>query len=437
MLCQLIDPTKIIKTLASFVLKDGSISNSLAFVPTRRAARALEMEIAQMSGGAALMPKIVPLGSGENSDEEDAIGTLERAAILSKLLLAAGLGDGFSSMFAVAKELVALADHLENEGVDIKSIDWRGIMADEKKATFLDAIKNIDWGRPTTVQVRNAGIAAWDLSNYGAVYCAGSTASVRDTRELMKKIAKMPNGVVIIPGFVENLNDIGRTDPYWSIKSFLRDLGSMPEIISQSDSLDACTAPILSMNKCFSNDLSGEKLEAIENIVYAECDTEAEEADVAAAIVALAERDGESVMVITPDSAGEERLRTAMEAYDLNVDSSAGAPLSRTRTGRFVLRLLDYAQGLDNKKVIAADLALLCDTARLDDIKFGGDYAFFFKDAMKTLDFNADAAELDLFFQTLAQASRISTKCGLDTEGARTVLADALKQVAFRGSMKQ
>ena len=77
-----------IETLASLLLKDGSLEDALVFVPTRRAGRALEKALANASGGAAALPKIVGLGEGDDDEPgADVVGDAERKAVLAQLLL--------------------------------------------------------------------------------------------------------------------------------------------------------------------------------------------------------------------------------------------------------------------------------------------------------------------------------------------------------------
>ena len=436
MICQTTDPTRMLETLASLICKDGGdLSDILAFVPTRRAARALERILCERAGGAAMLPKIVPLGEGDDSEEPiDVVSAAERKIILSKLLAAAagavGVPGGFAGALAVAGELLTLRDYLENEGIDIRDIDWRDLMPDGRKAKFLDAIKDIDPG-PTAAAVRNRGIAAWQnrLGDYRAVFCAGSTASVKSTHGLMAAIAGLPNGCVVFPGMVRDLSDIGRADPYWSIKKFLRQTGLPIETIDVGGA-----EKIAFMNDCFDNAFAGKKLKAPGNIRRIDCDTESEEAAVAAALSARARREKKSVLIITPDSAGEQRIKAALAEYGLWVDSSAGTPLCATPVGRFALRLFDYMCGTENKDVIAADLSR--DRKVLDGLAWNGNLSDFITGAMKRLDYwiAADAAA-DLFFTRVAELSDVLARYDLDANAAALMLTETLKAESVRPPM--
>ena len=359
MLAQIADPTQMIKTLASLISKDGS---DLVFVPTRRAGRALERELAALAAGAALMPKIVGLGE---SDEEADTGAVERKIIMAKLVQAAGEAvgapTGFAGALDVAGELLTLSDYLENEGVNAAEINWRELVPDPRKAAFLECLKSADFGK-TSASVRNAAITGWidKIPQYNRVFLIGSTASVAATRGLMSAIAVAMNGIVILPGLLENTDELGRTDPYWSIKKFIRDERQGTGDISAIP----CPLPLVPekihfFNKCFSNDLSGVKLPAPDWVRRLDCATEDEEANAAMLVAAAARARGESVLVITPDAAGEQRLMSAAEKYGLSADSSGGVPLARTEIGRLALLQLEYLAGTEKREVLRADMELL------------------------------------------------------------------------------
>ena len=417
MIYQITDPTKMLETLAAMIIKNGAASDALVFVPTRRAARSLEKILAAKSGGACLLPRIVPLGEGEDpEDSNDSVSNMERAVALAKLLENID-GSGFANLLPVAHELTALYDHLENEGVDARAIDWRSAVKDEKKAMFLDAIKTLDFGRPTATEMKNRGIADWRgrLSEYGRVYCCGSTASVKSTADLMSLIAQMADGNVILPGLLGNFDDIGRTDPYYSIKRFLA--GRRPETI------DVGAGRIGFFNDCFSNALAGKKLAAPSNITQIDLATEAEEAETVAAISAMAKERGERALIITPDQAGGQRIMAALSAYDLTADSSDGTPLSQTKMGRIAGLAAEYFTKAEKDEVILADLKQLTDS----DTDMDRDNGNLFS-AVDRL----TGGELS---DIIENAKILEKRYGLDTESASAVLRDMIKKESVRAPL--
>jgi ATP-dependent helicase/nuclease subunit B len=445
MICQTNDPTKMIDLLAYLILKDQSISacsgmgDVLAFVPTRRAARKLERVLAKRMGGAAVMPKIVGLGEGaDDEDDGGAIGNLERKIILAGLLMPVaenvGAKCGFAGALNVAAELTTLEDYLENEGIDALSVDWPALVADERKAAFLNVLAEIDWGRPTAAAARNRGIRGWAarLGDYGRVYLCGSTASVAATRELMARIAGMPNGCVILPGMVENFCDIGRTDPYWSIKRFLKELKDI-----EVKTIDHGGGRIRFFNRCFDNGLEGGKLPAPDGITRVDCRTEAEEAAAVAAICAGAKGLGETALVITPDSAGGQRIRAALSARDLSVDSSDGTPLSKTELGRLALLAFDYVLENEKRPVVAADLMQIADfkdQSVLDGLQDGGSLLDFVADAVSIMNCRPAERVADAFFGVVSEWSGIAQKYNLGPADSAELLKDALAGESVRAT---
>ncbi|MDR2268896.1 MAG: hypothetical protein LBD94_01785, partial [Rickettsiales bacterium] len=439
MICQITNPTKMIETLASLIIKDGTdLSDVLVFVPTRRAGRKLEKFLSDKFDGAAIMPKIVGLGEGDDSaDDTDAAGKTERKIILAKILLSVadkiGVPCSFGGALSVAGELLVLQDYLENDGIDARDIDWNNMIPDERKAAFLNLLKNVDIG-PTATQVRNNGIRNWKnhLSEYRSVFCCGSTASVKPTRDLMDEIARMPNGYVILPGLVSDSNDIGRADPYWSVKKFLAG--------RKIETIDVGGAEKMTFfNNCFNNDLSGKTLKGPENIIQIDCDTESEEAASVAMVSAMAKASGQSVLIITPDVSGEQRIKAALSGYGLSADSSGGVPLSQTQIGRFSGLVFDYLNGDENRDVIAADLRQIVgakNIAVLDKLKYDGNLFDFLITAANKLNYEiGDIATAEVFFDKVLELSNMAEKYGLDFSDVSSVFSEVMKSETVRAPM--
>lgn len=461
MIYQVDNPVNMLGMLASLIIKDGGdLSDILVFVPTRRIARGLEKELVGLLG-AVMLPKIVPLGEGDDFMETaEIIENSERKIMLAKILMSVAdkvdVPNTFAGALSVAGELVTMVDYLENEGLDAREINWAEYIPDERKAAFLNAIKDVDFG-VTKTQERNRGILNWKkrLGEFRAVFCAGSTASVKPVRELLTAIANLPNGHIIFPGFLTpDSVDIGRTDPYWSIKQFLSGINhnpypltsdfvktpsdKLPDPFLEKGDLGSADSRIMFFNKCFVNDLSGEKVAIPGGIVQVDADTEAEEAVVVAFIAARARHEKKSVLVITPDSAGEQRIKAAMDEYNLSADSSAGTPLFMTRIGRFALRLFDWLVGDEKKEIVEKELFYpypvpLAGQDIVSSIKYEGKLWDFIVNAMESLDYQiTDCAETDAFFNVVANLSPILEKYNLSAEDTAIMFADALKSESVR-----
>lgn len=335
------------------------IADMLIFVPSRRAVRTVEKMIVENSGGAAILPMLVALGEGaddEQDDEissDDAVSSLSRVVVLARLLsMDASIGN-LTTALPVARDLVRMQDYLENEGVDAGEIDWTGLV-DEKYAAHFAAkarMLNLLSGfmsqyyqdRPTEVAVRNNGIRAWInvLDKYKLVIVCASTASVPATSDLMVAVAGKAHGRIILSGKISGrVTDFElNTNPYNSEYKFLGRIGVAPNDVLP---IDVGASAIDFMNYAFGNDTNVYLKDAnLSHCHLIECARESEEADAVAEIAARAISANKSVLVITPDAAGNQRIANAFAARNLVADFSGGMPGTMTATGRALLNLLD------------------------------------------------------------------------------------------------
>jgi len=234
------------------------------YVPTQRAARALAAEFARaIEAPAALLPRILPLGSleeqedialfsgyAEEFDERflPAIDEIERRLILAQLILkwARSLGHAIVSYdpdgapvvdksetilvspspanaCALAKELGALIDEFIIENVDPSAIDGlAGESFDQYWAitTRFLSIALRQWphileqrGMMDRAQRQKARLAAQieHLKSAGEgdpVIALGSTGSNPTTARLLDAISRMTQGAVVLPGLDRDLDDI-------------------------------------------------------------------------------------------------------------------------------------------------------------------------------------------------------------------------------------
>lgn len=229
----------------------GDMSDSHVFLPTRRAAVALEERIVEAAAGkAVLLPRIVPLGNiGEAADEEGlgeeeeggeafvadgggpVLSNAERQFCLMRLILdwsgrsRTRIAASPAQAARLARELGALLDSAETEGVDLRRLD--GLAPDayaenwQETLLFLRIITE-EWpeilramGRVSQVAHRDAALRAladsWERKPPdGLVIAAGSTGSVPATARLLACIASLPRGMVVLPGL-----DVGMGEEVW------------------------------------------------------------------------------------------------------------------------------------------------------------------------------------------------------------------------------
>ena len=345
--------------LYSVILKSGvSLPDCLIFLPSRRAVRAAEKMFVEKAGAAVVLPKLVALGEGVDelddvTEYDNSFSNFERVILLTRLLAADANIGNISTALPIARDFVRMQDYLENEGVDSSQIDWDGLIDEryaqhfKSKATLLNILTKtlpaMSGGRNTDVAIRNTDVRAWidALEQYPLVIVCGSTASVPATADLMAAVAELAQGRIILSGKIA-----GRaadfeldTNPYNAEYKFLSRVGvDVDDVIK----LDVGESHIDFMNYAFGNDTApymGNK--NLQNCHLIQCDTESVEAASVAEICRRAVRDNKTVMVITPDAAGNQRIASAFLDAGLVADFSGAKSGASVAAGRAILNFLD------------------------------------------------------------------------------------------------
>ena len=199
--------------------------------------------------------------------------------------------------------------------------------------------------RARAATLRDAGVKSGDRKNcldkYKLVIVCGSTASVPATADLMMEIAKCNNGKIILSGRISGVYDdfLLDTNPYNAEYKFLQKLGLSIDDVQTIDVGDSSCMDV--MNIAFGN--SGKRIEnKLDNCTLIECDCESEEARTVAYIAKCAVSENKSVLVITPDAAANQRIKSEMMKLNINVDFSSGVSGNMTNVGRAILNLFDF-----------------------------------------------------------------------------------------------
>nr|MBQ0090981.1 PD-(D/E)XK nuclease family protein [Candidatus Enterousia merdequi] len=346
------DPTHILDALWEMIaIYKNDFSRVLVFLPSRRAIRSVEKMIVDKVGHATVLPNLIPLGDGVDSEEDlpDTISNQERIIILSKLLSADANVKNIATALPLARDFIRMQDYLENEGIKITDINWSELI-DEKyanhfqnKARILDILKQLSNDKLTSTQKRNIDIRSWKnyLNNYDCVIVCGSTGSVPATADLMYDIANNKNGKIILSGKISGRPEDFEldTNPYNSEYKFLKRLNICPEQVKVLDVGKNITMDI--MNIAFGN--SGQHKDyVLQNCKLLECNRESEEAVAAVYITKRALEQNKTVLIITPDAAGNQRIKSEMLRENIDVDFSSGISGTMTDVGRSILNLFDF-----------------------------------------------------------------------------------------------
>ena len=384
------------------------------YLPTRRAARALrEAFLAEADSEALLLPRIralgdpdeeaaLILGAGSGAEESGttgapAIGGIERRIALMKLVLAwakrlraeflAAPDDFLPAQWIatpaqashLAADLARLMDLIESEEISLAEIDslvppemavhW------EQTVDFLKIVTEhwpdylADNGLISPVARRNElmRLEAERLAKGAAhpVIAAGSTGTVPSTARLLKVIASLANGAVVLPGLDRSLDDADWASlaehpehPQAGMAELLKKLGvgreevadvpgSAPSAIQRarlalvSEALRPAESTerwqrflaggdLLSDGRAgFANGLAGIRL-----IVAPTAHDEAEA--IALILKSCIETEGKTAALVTPDRVLARRVAARLKRYDLAIDDSAGVPVARTVPGAFL-----------------------------------------------------------------------------------------------------
>ena len=427
------------------------LNDILIFLPSRRAIRSVEQMLADKFGGAVMLPELVALGEGVEDPEmtevvtQDTISNTERTVILAKLLSADKHIGTIAAALPIARDFVRMTDYLENEGIDTSDIDWENIIGEQyashfhDKAKILQILSNniaaITRGKPTVSEKRNADIRAWipyinsENFPYKLVIVCGSTASVPATADLMVAVANAKFGRIILSGKIDGrAQDFAlTTNPYYSEYKFLSRIGCDVSNIIPIDVGDSATIDF--MNIAFGNDPTSPKTTGtLKHCHLVECERESIEAAAVAEITARAIAQKKSVLVITPDAAGNQRIATELATRNIDADFSGGRPATMHAIGRAILNLFD--DWIENKSHKFDELYKDSDNNLFETllrIVDSGDFAF-------TPPFDITDKNTISIWLALRNLSDALSSNGiiLSLSDARAFIADTLSSVTIR-----
>lgn len=375
------------------------------YLPTRRAGRLFAQALLEASGGEALLlPHIVPLGDVD----EDALAFSEDAALLAppravtgvhrrialaglvarwRDALAAGEGQamvaaGPAATIALADELGALFDQMSTAGVDWARLD--GLVPEEHDAYFeisLDFLRIarrawdahlVEQGavdpaarRDRLVDAEVRRLASLG-SEAGPVIAAGSTGSLPATARLLKAIARLPQGAVVLPGLDLDMEETAfalltaeaTSAPDHPQFGLARLLGTLE--LERRDVIEIGTRLPYGRERLLSEALrqsetaelwaslearlpAARKQAAFADIrVIAAQDPREEALAIALELRASLGRADRRAALITPDRDLARRVAAELLRFGIAIDDSAGEPLAETAPGRLA-RLLAKA----------------------------------------------------------------------------------------------
>jgi ATP-dependent helicase/nuclease subunit B len=364
-----------------------ALARVLILLPTRRACRALQDAFLRHSGGRALLlPRMVPIGDvDEDALQFDslalqsadtwreippAIGDMRRRLLLARLVQESAdqTGDGqlpIDQAVQLAGELSNLLDQVQTERLGFERLT--GLVPEDYAVhwqltlQFLEVLTGA-WpqrlaaeGVIDAAERRNLLLAAraanWQRNPPPTpVIAAGSTGSIPATADLLAVVARLPAGVVIVPGLDRDLDGavwdlVEPSHPQFGLRQLLAHLGVSREEVGDwpgvppADARQRARANLIgaALRPAPATDnwanLGHVDAAALSGLTRIDCAGADEEAGAVALIMreVLADREsGRTAALVTPDRGLARRVAGALARWNVVVDDSGGVPLAET-----------------------------------------------------------------------------------------------------------
>jgi ATP-dependent helicase/nuclease subunit B len=376
-----------------------ALADVLILLPTRRSVRALrEAFLRAADGKPTILPRMAPLGDVDESEWEVASGDgsglalppaiepAERDALLARLVAAftdreQPIAQSPAQALSLARELGRLLDELAIEGISFDRLEGlvEGNFASHWQRTlkFL-AIVGEHWprmlaerGQIDAIERRTQAIRAqamrWrEHPPATPVIAAGSTGSQPATRELLSVIAGLPQGKIVLPGLDRDMDErswmeLDETHPQFGLRELLKALGRerpdvadwpggagsarhllITELMRPAETTEEWVRPLAS---------------SLEHVTRADCATPHQEALVIAlALRRILQEERKTAALVTPDRSLARRVTAELRRWNIDIDDSAGTPLSDTPSAGLLQALVSV---VDERFAPVALLALL------------------------------------------------------------------------------
>lgn len=411
-----------------------SLAGMTILLPTHRAVRALQEAFLRVAEGRALLlPRLVPIsdtdedqglitslaGSGTSLAAEfvlgPAVSPLERQLTLTRLVLlwseklrekeealdaatapVAAAGATTPAQAAhLGADLARLMDMVETEGCSLDGI--ADLVPDEYSAHWQQTIEFLQivtrfWpahlterGLLSAADRRNRLIRAEAerLTRYPPnepVIVAGVTGSVPATVDLMRAVARLPAGAIVIPGFDRTIDEASWQQlghhpehPQYDLHALLAALDVSRAAVREVSGL--APPPLTHTRAAFLSEVMRPAgatglwkdyiasvdrdalAAALAGISRIDAPNSADEAEAIALMMREAlETPGRTAALVSPDRLLARRVAIRLQSWGITVDDSAGRPLAKTPHGAF-LDLI--AQSIATRFAPATVMALL------------------------------------------------------------------------------
>ncbi len=367
-----------------------ALADATIYLPTRRAARTFGDAFARVLGGAALLPQFKPLGDADEDellfdadalDLPPAIAPIRRKLLLTMMVRRWHSAQrkseiGLSQAAALASSLAAVLDEIETQDANLAELTKvvPGELAEHwsEVKDFLDLLDK-EWpgileaeGTLNRSDRRNKALAALARRlkqdpPKGPVIAAGSTGSIPATAELLRVIANLPTGAVVLPGLdlvldEASWNELDPGHPQFGMQQLLQRIGTSRAVVRDwNEAREGLRERVLreALRPAPTTDAwraivdcgeTGGIAKGLVGLTLVEAGDPAEEALVVALILREAlEAEGATAALVTPDRTLARRVTGELARWDLEADDSAGQPLSHAPPGTFLCLLAEAA----------------------------------------------------------------------------------------------
>jgi len=365
-----------------------ALSTATIWLPTRRAVRDFPEVFARIMGGAALLPQMHALGDVDEDElifaSEDAlefppaIAPMRRQMLLARLVRKANPDLTFAQAASLSASLAKFLDELQTQRVELSTL--QELVPDrfaehwERVWKFLSILKDIwpialaEEGALDPSVRRNLALAA--LAQHlqknppqGPVIAAGSTGSIPATADLLRVIANLPNGFVVLPGLDRDLdakswNELDPGHPQYGMKKLLGDIGVARKDVRDWEPMEAVAnkpremllrevlrpAPTTDAWRAIAETRPSDIARGLEGLSLVEAANSGEEATAIALILReVLEQPGKTAALVTPDRNLARRVASEMRRWKIEIDDSAGKPLANTPPGTFLCLIAEAA----------------------------------------------------------------------------------------------
>lgn len=385
-----------------------AIADALVLVPNRRSVRGLIDAFAKRLGGAALLPAIRPLGDPQADDDDDVWGAaafdalpppidkLRRRLVLASLIRRReraqnGVEDPVRAL-ALADELARLLD----SAATVERVAWEKLPSLVREidlarhwaasAEFLEIVTTF-WPQFLAEQgasdpalhgaaLRSELAARWRIDPpTRAIVIAGSTGSQSTTRDMMRTVAHLPRGVVVLPGVDGDIDEeswrlISDQHPQSALKATLSELGvarnAIPALAPETPA--GRTRRQLMREALAPTEKTADWLERLgaaggaafvkvgaHGLRLLEAATEDEEAGAIALLLReTLEQEGVTAAVVTPDTGLARRIEAKLARWSIEPSVSHGRRLRETEVGRLIALLCELARDEGEPVALAA-----------------------------------------------------------------------------------